>query len=105
MVGAVLFTLVNAGGAVYAAARAEVPHALVHVGLMLVGAFLTWRLMPRKHAKELASGTPRADDRLEHLQQSLDAIAIEVERLGEAQRFIAKREAERAEPLPPKRDP
>lgn len=30
------------------------------------------------------------DDRLEHLQQSVDAIAIEVERIAEAQRFSAK---------------
>jgi hypothetical protein len=36
---------------------------------------------------------PRArvdDDRLERLQQSVDAIAIEVERIAEAQRFMAK---------------
>ena len=30
------------------------------------------------------------DDRLEHLQQSVDAIAIEVERIAEAQRFTTK---------------
>ena len=30
------------------------------------------------------------DARMEQLQQSVDAIAIEVERLGEAQRFNAK---------------
>ncbi len=35
-------------------------------------------------------------DRLEHLQQSVDAIAIEVERIAEAQRFSAKLLAERA---------
>ena len=32
----------------------------------------------------------QVDDRLEHLQQSVDAIAIEVERIAEAQRFSAK---------------
>jgi hypothetical protein len=40
---------------------------------------------------------PRVDDpRLEQLQQSVDAIAIEVERIAEAQRFTAKLLAERA---------
>jgi hypothetical protein len=35
---------------------------------------------------------------LEQLQQSVDAIAVEVERIAEAQRFSAKLLAERAEP-------
>lgn len=37
------------------------------------------------------------NDRLEHLQQSVDAIAIEVERIAEAQRFSAKLLSERSE--------
>ena len=37
------------------------------------------------------------DARLEHLQQSVDAIAIEVERIAEAQRFSAKLAAGRPE--------
>ena len=37
---------------------------------------------------------------LEQLQQSVDAIAVEVERIAEAQRFSAKLLAERAEPTP-----
>lgn len=52
-----------------------------------------------------ASGTPpRLDDqRLELLQQSVDAIAIEVERIAEAQRFATKLVSERegATRLPP----
>ncbi len=44
---------------------------------------------------------PRVDDqRLEQLQQSVDAIAIEVERIAEAQRFSAKLLAERAPEVP-----
>ena len=35
--------------------------------------------------------------RLEQLQQSVDSIAIEVERIAEAQRFMAKLTAERSE--------
>jgi len=40
---------------------------------------------------------------LEQLQQSVDAIAVEVERIAEAQRFSAKLLAERAEPAAIKR--
>lgn len=55
-----------------------------------------WGLASAKR-KEL--GSPYRDDaRLEQLQQSVDSIAIEVERIAEAQRFSAKllagREAE-----------
>jgi hypothetical protein len=47
----------------------------------------------------------RADPRLEHIQQSLDAIGLEVERIGEAQRCTTKLVAERvgaASPKPPR---
>lgn len=37
------------------------------------------------------------DHRLDHLQQSVDAIAIEVERIAEAQRFSAKLLSERGD--------
>ena len=37
------------------------------------------------------------EDRLEHLQQSVDAIAIEVERIAEGQRFTTKLLSERGE--------
>jgi peptidoglycan hydrolase CwlO-like protein len=43
------------------------------------------------------------DDRLEHLQQSVDAIAVEVERIAEAQRFSAKLLAGRSEGSPSSR--
>jgi hypothetical protein len=41
--------------------------------------------------------TPLYEQRLDQLQQSVDAIAVEVERIAEAQRFSAKLLAERAE--------
>lgn len=44
---------------------------------------------------------PRVDDhRLEQLQESVDAIAIEVERIAEAQRFTAKLLAEGTHAVP-----
>ena len=46
--------------------------------------------------KRLPPPAPQ-DDRLEHLQQSVDAIAVEVQRIAEAQRFTARLLAERTE--------
>jgi len=44
--------------------------------------------------------TPDAHNlQLEQLQQSVDAIAVEVERIAEAQRFSAKLLADRADPV------
>lgn len=37
------------------------------------------------------------DNRLQHLEQAIDAIAIEVERISEGQRFTTKLLAERVE--------
>jgi len=51
-------------------------------------------LNPKKN-RELAS--PLYEQRLDQLQQSVDAIAVEVERIAEAQRFSAKLLAERTD--------
>ena len=42
--------------------------------------------------------TPQLDERLERIERALDSVAIEVERLGEGQRFTARmlRDAEAA---------
>jgi len=61
--------------------------ALATVAVVAFKAMARTRRMP----------APAADDRLEHLQQSVDAIAIEVERIAEAQRFSAKLSAGRSE--------
>ena len=62
--------------------------------LCLIGG-VTWRVLSRPRGPSKAM--LRADDeRLERLQQSVDAIAIEVERIAEAQRFSAKLLSERA---------
>lgn len=87
--GSLLFALVNAAGAVYAAALGEASHAGGHVLLLLLGLYVAWRVAPRMR-RELTSGVPVFDERLDRLQQSLDAIAVEVERVGEGQRFVTK---------------
>jgi hypothetical protein len=95
---AALFTVVNVGGAGIAALSGEPLHTAVHVGL-LVAAYVVWRLVSRARRLDLPHAQP-VDERLEHLQQSLDAIALDVERIGEAQRYAIKVVAERARSSP-----
>ena len=95
-----LFTVINLVGAGGAIADGEVLHTLAHVGLTILGALFVWRLTrrPPMHSPVAL----QANERLDHLQQTVDAIALDVERIGEAQRFIAKLAAEQAEaPLKP----
>ena len=95
-----LFSVLNVGGAVFALVSGEPLHAAAHVALLVV-TYVVWMLMARSRGLDLPQGRP-VDERLEHLQQSLDAIAIDVERIGEAQRYAAKVLAERARESPPK---
>ena len=91
-----LFTLINLGGAGIAAVRGEGLHTALHVALLLLGAYVVWRLSPRA-ARQESPAASSANDRLEQLQQSVDAVALEVERIGEAQRFTAKLQQERTQ--------
>jgi hypothetical protein len=97
---AALFTVINVGGAGIAILSGEPLHAALHVAL-LIATYVVWRLVSRRHQRELPDAQP-VDERLEHLQQSLDAIALDVERIGEAQRYAMKVVSERARSSPPK---
>ncbi len=44
----------------------------------------------------LRPGEPRDDGRLERIEQAIDAMSIEMERISEGQRFITKVLAERS---------
>jgi len=101
LVAASLFTLANLGGAGMAAVAGEVLHTAAHVGLLLLGAYFVWRLAPRVRRQQMLA-EEEADPRLERLQQTLDAIGLEVERIGEAQRFTTKLVAERVDAASPK---
>jgi hypothetical protein len=96
-----LFTLLNVGGAGMAAVAGEALHTAAHVGLVLLGAYFVWRLAPRARRPEMLA-EEGAEPRLERIQQSLDAIGLEVERIGEAQRFTTKFVVERAAAASPK---
>jgi hypothetical protein len=78
---------------------------IVALGVPLV------RSYARRKDKELEGNavTPDVTQRLERMEQAIDAIAVEVERISEGQRFTTKLLSERAsaEPsrLPPSREP
>lgn len=101
LVVAVLFTGVNFAGAWFAAAQGELRHTAVHVVLLLAGAYLVWWLVPMRYARPLRPLPRELTDRLTQLEQSVDAVAIEVERIGEGQRFMARFFTERGTPHAP----
>ena len=101
---AILSVVVNGAGAVYALAQGEGMHGGIHAALFALTAYLM--LIFRPGARRTPDDASWAGDvppvsagdaRMEQLQQSVDAIAIEVERLGEAQRFNAKLAAKQGE--------
>jgi hypothetical protein len=94
-VAGIAFLAINLVGGIWAATTAEWSHAAVHIGL-LIGAYVAWPFATRA-AEPDPSDVPPADQRVEYLQQSVDAIALEVERLGEAQRYRERLRAERGE--------
>ena len=88
--GAAAFVFINVAGAGYAVAMGEVMHAATHVVVLAVGVgvYSAWR---RRQADQLVlPGAQQARASIDHLQQTVDAIALEVERIGEAQRFETK---------------
>ena len=103
-IGAVYF-VVNIAGAIWAAVQQEEMHMMLHIFLTLLGlaVYAGWWLGQRGKPKDQPEKQLPAE-RLEYLQQSVDAIALEVERVGEAQRFADKLRAERAEIMTPKKD-
>ena len=89
--GSLLFALVNVGGAVFAADVSGDPaHTATHVFLAFLGLYVAWRVRRPRSGPEAAQAVPVFDERLDRLQQSLDAIAVEVERVEEGQRYVMK---------------
>jgi hypothetical protein len=104
---AALSVVLNGAGAWYALfLRREWMHGGVHVALLALTLYLIVVLRPgaRRSLEPSATSDEErlqpaepGDPRMEQLQQSVDAIAIEVERIGEAQRFSAKLAAKQGE--------
>ena len=90
-----VFGIANLGGAAWAGAQLEPMHAAVHVSLAFVAGVLVWLLAPASPKNDAPRGIG-ADEAVQYLQQSVDALALEVERIGETQRYQAKLDAEKA---------
>jgi hypothetical protein len=101
-----LYMFVNVAGFGFAAAQQEQMHAMVHLVLALLGlaGYVGWRLARRGRPQDDPEQLRLAESRIEYLQQSVDAMALELERVGEAQRFNEKLRAERGESPPPKKE-
>ena len=90
-----LLSLVNLGAVWFAAVPAEPWHATAHALLAVLFGLGAQRLMARQRASSHAGAAVISDDHAKRLEQAIDAIAIEVERVGEGQRFVTKLLAER----------
>ncbi|HEX9129097.1 MAG TPA: hypothetical protein VF850_08050 [Gemmatimonadaceae bacterium] len=74
--------------------------AVIIVGMVAsLSAITVWlvRGLQKKGPTRELSNAFQFEQRFDQLQQSVDAIAVEVERIAEAQRFSAKLLAERSE--------
>lgn len=64
---------------------------------IILGVPLVWahiRRMSRQDQPRTID--PQADERLERIEQAIDAMALEVERIAEGQRFVTRLLSERA---------
>ena len=78
-----LLSLGNLVAVWFAAQPAEPWHATVHSLLAILFALGAQRLLARQR--------PATDqNRFDHLQQSVDVIALEVERISEGQRYVTR---------------
>ena len=81
--------IVNVFGGIWGLASREMLHAAGHA-VLLAGTLVLWQAIFGRRDDDVEAPTPQLDLHLDHLQQSVDAIALEVERIGEAQRFATK---------------
>lgn len=88
------FASLNFLGGLVAAADGEAMHSGVHGGLTLVTLFVMWwfvDLNRRRRETTTVQALPTVvGDRLARLEQAVDAMAIEIERIGEGQRFLTQ---------------
>lgn len=76
--------------------------AVSMIPIMVIGLPLAKAYAQRLERKPMGTAIPPdVAARLERMEQSIDAIAVEVERISEGQRFTTKLLTERAAPAPP----
>ena len=88
-IAAAAFTIINFAGFIYAGVMGEPMHAAVHAALTVLGGMFFGVLQMR--SGPASNAVPQETvERLKHLEESVDALAIGVERVGEAQRYQTK---------------
>ena len=101
---AVGFTVINFGGFVYAGVTGEPMHAVVHAVLTVLGGVFLGVLQMRSVPDKQPAMPKETAERLKHLEQSLDKLAIGVERVGESQRYQTKILDEKTKARQPKNE-
>ena len=96
------FIVINVLGAAFAIAMGEPMHAASHAVMLTLG-YLAWLVWPARRRRD-PERAQLDDSRIEYLQQSVDAVALEVERIGEKKRFDEKLKAVQEEIPPSKKD-
>jgi hypothetical protein len=71
--------------------------ALGSLAVIMIVASTVSRVVRRHVPDTLAAPKPVDDQRLQRLEQAVDAIALEVERISESQRFISKLLSDRSQ--------
>jgi hypothetical protein len=85
----------------FAAQPGEAWHATAHAALALgFGLWALHRIRPGPPREPALTGL--ADARLERIERAIDAVALEVERIGEMERFASKILAARSAELAPR---
>lgn len=88
LVVAALFFFINFAGGIIAAVQGELLHAATHAGLLVLGAYYVRRIWRRRSM--IPDLSRLLTDNLTQLEQSVAAVAVEVERIGEGQRSITR---------------
>ena len=81
LLAAGVYAFINVGGLAIAAVRQEEMHAMLHLFLLLLGVagYVGYRLARRGAPEDHLPRAELAEGRIEYLQQSVDAMALELE--------------------------
>jgi hypothetical protein len=100
----VVLSAANVVSVWFAAQPAEPWHATIHAALAV--GFGLWALS-RIQRQERGDPAPTSlsDERLDRIERAIDSVAVEVERIGEMERFASKILAARSAELEPRVNP
>ena len=72
--------------------------SLFFAGVLLFPMAIAWSRRIWRRSSVVINLPPELGERLESIERSVDTVAVEVERIGEGQRFVTQLMAERAQP-------